>query len=407
MQLRQLALLVGLSLSVLGTACGPTETPPITLLPPPSGTSTPSAGANGVAGGSSAGSGGGSAQAGSGTGGDTPAGGGAPATAGAAGAAGSGTAGASGGGNSTLSAGCGKPLPALVTAGKWSEMANQDSKAGRPPPVMVPCTVDPNGKAAPACIDGMKKRGYWVFVKPGYDPNKPSKVIYEGAGCGDTSDAHGGTAAYPYDKVNGNSAMQVIQVGMNYSRNDNCYDNANPQSNDFTFFPMLMDLVENQFCVDKTKQYWSGYSTGSWVGNQFTCAFPDRLRGVVFATGEEPAMQPTCKSGFPVAGMFLHDDNDTYNKGVEMQKGCARLLRQNGCQTTQCDFKNTALSDAYPLPTGLTGQPSSLKCVSFKGCPATSPVIWCSTALAGGDQSHYIGAGAWVYTLLWDTLNRY
>jgi hypothetical protein len=292
-----------------------------------------------------------------------------------------------------------------VTTGKWSEMANQDGTAGKPAPIMVPCTVDPNGKAAPPCVNGMTRRGYWVYVKPGYDKTKPSKVIYEGAGCGDTSAAHGGTAAYPYQNVDGDA--QVIQVGMDYSRNDNCYDNANPTSNDFTFFPMMMAEVEKQFCVDKTKQYWSGYSTGSWVGNQFTCAFPDKLRGVVFATGNEPDAQPTCKSGFPVAGMFLHDDNDTYNTGVKMIPGCNRLLKQNGCTTLQCDYKNTAVSTPYAIPGTVTGQPASLKCVQFNGCPATSPVIWCSTTLGGGDQSHYIGAGAWVYTLFWDFINKY
>ena len=306
-----------------------------------------------------------------------------------------------------MSAGCGKDLPTLVTPGKWSEMANQDAKAGRPPPMVVPCTVDPAGKAIPPCVNGMTRRGYYVYVKAGYDKTKPSKVIYEGAGCADTSDAHGATAGYPYQDVDGNSDVQVIQVGLSYSRNDNCYDNTNPQSNDFQFFPLLHKAIEDQFCVDKSKQYWSGYSTGAWVGNQFTCAFPDVLRGVVFATGNEPMQQPTCKSGFPVAGLFLHDDNDTYNPGVNMVPGCSRLLKQNGCTQQTCTFKDANTNTAYPLPAGLTGQPTSLKCVQFNGCPANAPVVWCSTALAGGDQSHYIGAGPWVTNLHWDFIRTH
>ena len=412
MQMRQVALLFGLSFGAIGLACSSPSSPPVTILPPGNGAGTSAGGASSNGGGAQAG--GATVTAGSSTGGASTTGGsstGGASTAGGssnAGATGS-TAGATSGGGSgsTLSEGCGKDLPAIVTPGAWSEMANQKNVAGKPPAIQVPCVADPNGKADPACPGptGMVSRGYWVYVNPGYDKTKPAKVIYEGAGCGDTSNAYGGTAAYPYQNVNGKNP-QVIQVGMDYSRNDHCYDNQNPTSNDFSFFPLMMADVENKFCVDKTKQYWSGYSTGSWVGNQFTCAFPDKLRGIVSATGNEPDAQPTCKSGFPVAGLFLHDENDTYNTGVKEVPGCSRLLKQNGCTTQTCDYKNAAVTTAYPVPGTVTGQPASLKCVSFNGCPANAQVVWCSTTLGGGDTSHYIGAGAWVYQLFWDFINK-
>ncbi len=427
MHIRKLALLLGLCMSAVGIACGPTDAA-LTTLPLPITGATPVAGgasvagAPSVAGGTSVGGQTAAGGAGSTAGGETSvaggsavggqtAGGGAPTAGGGAGAGGGMSSGGGapvGGGATTLSAGCGKDLPPLVTLSKWSEMANQDNLINHPPAIQVPCTVDPAGKAAPPCVGGMTRRGYWVYVKAGYDKSKPSKVIFEAAGCGDSSSgAHGGTSGYPYQDVDGSA--QVIQVGLSYSRNDNCYDNSNPKSNDFEFFPILHKSIENQFCVDKTKEYWSGYSTGAWVGNQMTCAFPDVLRGVVFATGDEPKAQPACKSGFPVAGLFLHDDNDTYNPGIDMVPGCSRLLVQNGCSQKTCDFANTSpsVSTVYKPTVTIMGAPPSLKCVSFAGCPATSPVIWCRTALGGNDPSHYIGAGPWVTNLLWDFINHY
>ncbi len=400
MQTRVLRLLVGLCVAALG-ACSAPSSPAITSLPGmnsggsgnASGGSTTVAGTSGMAAGS----------------------GGMSTTAGAGGSSGAGTAGsgaqagAAGTASTTMSAGCGKPLPALVTpsATTWSEMADQDARAGKPPPMMVPCEVDPAGKAAPPCVNGMKPRGFFVMVKPGFDNTKPSKVIYEAAGCDDSSDAHGGTSGYKYQDFDSGSSEQVIQVGMDYSRNDNCYDNANPKSNDFQFFPMLHKYIEDNFCVDPTHQYFSGYSTGAWVAQQFTCAFPDVLRGIVASTGNEPPQQPTCAPpGHPVAGMFLHDLQDTYNTYAGMKPGCARLLSHNGCTTTTCEPTDTTLSDPYIYPTNL-GSPQGMACVSFKGCPATAPVVWCTTSLGGGNNSHYIGADKWVTGLFWDFLNKY
>lgn len=285
-------------------------------------------------------------------------------------------------------------------------MADTLAGAGNPAPVMVPCVADPLGKAWPACVNGMVKRGYYVYVKPNYDPSKPNRVIYSGAGCQAAKADNGATAGYSYRDVDGDA--QVIEVGLTYSRNDTCYDNANPTSSDFAFFPMVQKLIEDQFCVDTTKEYWSGYSSGAWVGNQFSCAFPERFSAMVFATGNEPMKQPTCKNGPPLAGLFLHDDADEYNTAALMKPGCARLLAQNGCTTTQCDWNNATLSDSYPVPASVTGAPATLKCVSFKGCPANKPVVWCSTNLGGSaDSRHYINISSWITPLFWDFLNKH
>jgi poly(3-hydroxybutyrate) depolymerase len=255
----------------------------------------------------------------------------------------------------------------------------------------------------------MKKRGFWVYLPANFDNTKPSKVIYEAAGCGDTSPAQGGTSSYPYQDVDQASAMQVILVGMEYSRNDLCYDNQSPTSNDFKFFPLLHQWVEKSFCVDKTKQYFSGYSTGAWVANQFTCAFPDVLHGFVFATGSEP-MQPTCVTGHPAAGLFLHDIGDTANTFDSMLPGCARLLSQNGCTVKTCDTQtmaNTALTTPYPVSASFVAPPS-IKCVSFNGCPANGPVVWCSTQ-ENSPPNHYLQAAdpVWIKKLFWDFIDKH
>jgi hypothetical protein len=373
-----------------------------------SGSGSAGSGASGTNGSGAAGSG----AAGSGTAGSGAAGAG---TAGTTGAAGAGTAGATGTGAQPtgMSAGCNMAPPALVTLGQWSVMASSEDpktlKAEPPngPPAMM--VKGPDGKTWP--------RGFYMLVPTNYDKSKPSRVIYEGAGCDDYSTAGGGKAGYDYHTIGviKNAAEQTIQVGLMYdpARTDYCYDDQNPQSNDFAFFPLLHKFVEDNFCVDLGHQFWSGYSSGGWVGNQFTCAFPDVLRGFVFATGEEPPMQPTCVSGHPTAGLFLHEIDDPYNAYTAVLPGCARLLTQNGCTTTTCQPSNTALSDPYTPPKFTAGAnpPPMMTCVQFKGCPASAPVVFCTTnGLVQGnnkDPGHYIGAGSWIPELFSDFILKF
>jgi poly(3-hydroxybutyrate) depolymerase len=427
--------LVGFALAAL-IGCSSSSAPPINQLPTAgagngtAGASNTTAGAGGS--GNSAGqaptagtsAGGASPTAGAGGTSSAGASGNAP-TAGAAGSVGS--AGSAGASQSTLSEGCGTDLAGLkdqaggsltIAKGKWVEVASQPNPQGAggtsPPPMMVPCdTADDkptpgHGASYPPCAGGMKKRGFWVYLPANFDNTKPSKVIYEAAGCGDTSPAQGGTSGYPYQDVDTASPIQVIQVGLEYSRNDLCYDNQSPTSNDFKLFPLLHQWVEKSFCVDKSKQYFSGYSTGAWVANQFTCAFPDVLHGFVFATGSEP-MQPTCVAGHPAAGLFLHDIADSANTFTSMLPGCARLLTQNGCTVKTCDTQtmaNTALTTPYAVSASFVAPPS-IKCVAFNGCPANAPVVWCTTN-ENSPPNHFLQAAdpVWIKKLFWDFINK-
>lgn len=426
MQARYLALplFLGLGVNAL-VGCSSSSDPPITMIGNTSSAGTTS---NGAGGGSSgaAGTGGApgaagmtAATAGASTGG-TPgtAGTGGMGTAGSAGAGMAGATGMAGSSGTGMSAGCGKALPTGVTPGMWSDMADQAQQAGKPAPIDVPCdgvmATAASTKApwdAPPCAGGVEKRGYWVYVNPGYDPSKPSKVIYEGAGCDDSSPADGGTSGFPYQQANADKAdPQVIQVGLDYSRADECYDNANPHSNDFAYFPIVKKLVEDQFCVNTKEEMYSGYSSGSWLGNQFSCAFPDDFRAMVLATGNEPPQQPACATPtHPMAVMMLHDKDDSANTFAGMIPACTRMLKQNGCTVTTCDPASASTTTTYAYPTNI-GAPQTMACVSFNGCPADAPVVWCTTQLGGstGFHDHYAdGQSPWITPLFWSFLSKF
>jgi hypothetical protein len=260
--------------------------------------------------------------------------------------------------------------------------------------------------------------GYWVLVPNGYDPMKPLKVIFQGAGCdasvgGNLNKPLGGTGApnvsgksnYDYSKVDGGTA---IQVGVDYGPpRNNCFNDQDPNSNDILFFPIVKKAIEAAFCVDTTNEFLSGYSSGSWWANQMTCVYGNQIRGAVEATGGEPPAQPTCVTGNHTASLFLHDLQDQYNMFPLILPACVRALKNNGCPETVCDATTIAAQDPYTPPAGLT-IPAMGVCHSFKGCPADAPVVFCTTSnIEPGNGNHYIGMNAFIPPLFWDFINKY
>jgi dienelactone hydrolase len=266
--------------------------------------------------------------------------------------------------------------------------------------------------SVPELEGGTLQRGYWVLVPQNYDPSKAYPVIYEGAGCGGVSTTS--QEFYAYQTVD---MGQAIQVGLDDdpptpTHQSQCYDDESSQSNDFTFLPILMAQIENNLCVDKSRQFIAGYSSGGFLANQFGCAFPDKLRGQASLTGGEPMTQPKCVN-HPIAAFFAHDVMDLDNQLPLILSACTRTLRQNGCAVTSCATPlpeggvelqaDPSATTPYALPSSIPpgAFPTSISCVQFNGCPAQYPVVFCTTCCTYHDSQD-----SWFVPASWDFLNR-
>jgi poly(3-hydroxybutyrate) depolymerase len=277
------------------------------------------------------------------------------------------------------------------------------------------CQPIPPGSTVPAkALSGSpENRGWWVYVPKGYDPQKPYRVIFNGAGCGDGNYFNAGKDGYPYATVDND---QAILVGMDYdtfSEVPGCYDDRNPQSNDLAFFPWLQANIESTFCVDTSQEFFSGYGSENLI-QQIACAFPGRLRGFVSVATTQPGspsyMQelgslPPCASE-PTAELYVHDFGDTDDTYQSTLFGCQQTLAWNGCQTPDggvpsCNPLDPALTTPYRIPSDIKLPPNA-KCVQFNGCPAAYPVVFCVTY----NQDHSDDANWGVVPLAWDFMNR-
>jgi poly(3-hydroxybutyrate) depolymerase len=255
------------------------------------------------------------------------------ATAGSAGASGSG-----GAAPATPSAGC--SMAAGQALGEWVEQPMLD----------VAGTM----------------RQWWVWLPEGYDPTKPYPLIFNFHGCSNSNNI------VPMQNVAGDEAVLVRGTGIT----DNvCWD-ASPSGDDLEFFDEMLADVLAKRCVDSTRVFATGYSSGSWLSNMLACERGDKLRAVGTVSGGSFGNKDDCKGKF--ARIFVHDANDLDNEIIDGNDDERdRLLERNNC-----------MAGAPPV------MEEPAPCARYQGCDAGYPVIWCETTGKGHDRQDSLAPGA-------------
>ena len=280
------------------------------------------------------------------------------------GAAGAGVAGATMGATtiggihpSGSSMGCNKPV--TDTVAKWVEHD-----------VMV--TV------AAAYQPQYETRKYFTMLPKTYDPTKSYPVTFWGPGCGATG-AEG-------NQLSGDTS-DYVQVML--LQKTSCFSTSSADSPEVPYFDVALQGVEDGYCVDKSKVFVAGYSSGSWLTHLLACQRGNVIRGMGSASGGILEDHGTCTGA--IAGIMTGDSSDTTNPivsidtttGVDRGSGAARdmILKANGCQMT-----STPWDPKFP------------GCVLYDGCPAQYPVVWCLTMGQGHSDGGVISSmGFWKF----------
>jgi poly(3-hydroxybutyrate) depolymerase len=335
------------------------------------GGSTSAAGAGGMGMGGSAGALGVGGTAGSTTAGAAGSGGAAGAT-GMGGAAGSvggqsvgGTGGASGA-HVMPSTGCSKPAgQALMTYVKYTETI-----AG------VPAAWMP--------------RNYFVWLPANYDPNHAYPTVFVGPGCGGTGDT-----GIPIMKASGNDAIVIGLDPDPQAENRPCFNTESYPDPEVPYFDATLQKVEDSFCIDKSRLFIEGFSSGSWMTNLIGCVDGGVIRGQGNASGCMQGLPGgTCKG--PVAYFGAHnnpDGNNSYDCGTSNRDRIAKL---NGCSMTTMPYD--------PGPDVKAPQGATINCVQYTGCMPGYPVVFCTTTGLGHNDQVGSGLSTFGFWKFWMSL---
>ena len=211
-------------------------------------------------------------------------------------------------------------------------------------------------------------RGYWVFVPKNYDPTKPYKVIYSGAGCDDPDIYNAGKDGYPYQTVNMDSA---IQVGLDYDTHSVvplCYDNRNDKSNDFAFMP-IADGTRSRTTsawTPATSSFRGTAAAAGWLSSSTAHSPPS---SAAWCRSPAPSPWPSRRATLPPPRCFIFTTLETAEIPYQsFLPGCTRVLKQNGCSVTDCsDPQSTTLTSPVHVARGH-------RCSSGHGLPAIQRV---------------------------------
>jgi poly(3-hydroxybutyrate) depolymerase len=240
------------------------------------------------------------------------------------------------------------------------------------------------------CGDWSYLREYYVRLPAGYDKTKAYPLLFEGPGCG-------GRGNNVYDLTD--LAGTVIRVGLSPSneasklhairRNQGCFDFANGDASvDWVFYENLYDVLAQQLCFDRNRVFVGGsLSGGGQLANELGCKYAGDatrpIRGMLANLGglpTDPKQAPTCTTR-PMAGMWIHELDDTVAPFEGNKVAIARAMKVNGC--TLGTGYDDATFDAFPIG----GNNQDTTCRMIRGCPAVAPLVVC--LLSGtGHTSH-------------------
>jgi polyhydroxybutyrate depolymerase len=317
--MRHFGMFVG---AVALAACASSESP---------GTST--TGAGGTAAGGTTGAGGGPGAGGAlgaggaGTGG-AKATGGAPGTGGAA-AGGSGAGGSGGGAiTGTPSSGCSVASPATGA------------------------TIDGT------ITVGGQPRTYRLSVPTDYAAGQALPVVFVFNGVGGT----GPQAQQAFKLETGHRAIFIYPTALPNSQTPGqiAWD-FSLTGIDVPFFDALVTFLTQGYCVDTSRIFALGASSGAIMSNMLGCFRGDVLRAIAPSSGMD-WKQGGCKGD--VAVMVICGAQDTFNPCDDATNGAVSetnvWVPQNGCATTTAP---SAFSDI---------------CVGYQGCKSADPVLLCT-----------------------------
>lgn len=231
---------------------------------------------------------------------------------------------------------------------------------------------------------------YYVKLPNGYNPETPYKLIFVFNPTGNPITWAENSAGY--EQV----ASDAIRVYPHENPNDLSTSPGGWAADDVSAFPTLYNAVMDSFCVDTSRVFAVGESSGGDFVSILGCEHGDKLRGVgPCATKNVPqyplnADQRDCVGD--VTAIVIHGVDDSI---VGAENG--PLTRDFYVDVNEC-------GDANEPVAGYTDVLSN--CVMYTGCKEGFPVYWCQHDDPNyGGTSH--GWPAFAAEMTWEIFSAY
>ena len=229
---------------------------------------------------------------------------------------------------------------------------------------------------------GGKNRTFFITLPNNYDNTKPHKLLIANHCMGSKAedfvhhnpDYDHPTPYYGQQKLDKNGDYIFVAP----QGNDNGTWNG---KEDHQFVDEMITAMFDNYCVDTTRVFATGFSFGAMFTNSLAQDLQERLRAVaVYATADYNIWLPSAGSGrydaknLPIAWMGVHGKRDgVCNYDRAKTSALPRILKRNG----KADANGNFTDASSEKPQEFNGTAGHL-CYDFKNVDERFPVKWCS-----------------------------
>jgi predicted esterase len=238
-----------------------------------------------------------------------------------------------------------------------------------------------NGKKYNLNVGG-KNRTFFITLPKNYDNTKPHKLLIANHCMG--SKAEDFVHHNPdYDHPTPYYGQQVLDKNGDYifvapQGNDNGTWNG---KEDHQFVDEMITAMFDNYCVDTTRVFATGFSFGAMFTNSLAQDLQERLRAVaVYATADYNIWLPSAGTGrydaknLPIAWMGVHGKRDGMCDYTRAKTSALpRILKRNGKADADGNFTDASSEK----PQEFNGTAGHL-CYDFTTVDPRFPVKWCS-----------------------------
>jgi len=227
-------------------------------------------------------------------------------------------------------------------------------------------------------------REYYVTFPQNYDKNKPYKLLFANHCMGSSANHMATWVSADRDHISPYYAQKAQDTEGNYifvapQGNGNGTWNG---EDDHKFIHQLLTHLEDNYCIDTSRVFATGFSFGAMFTNSLSWEMQNRLRAVaVYAVASYNIWLPSAGNGtyskkdLPIAWMAVHGKQDGMcNYARARDEALVEILKHNG------------KADANGKFTDASGEKSQLKeysngqhvCYDFTTVDPRFPVKFCS-----------------------------
>jgi polyhydroxybutyrate depolymerase len=217
-----------------------------------------------------------------------------------------------------------------------------------------PCTIDVGGTA----------RQYFAVLPNNYAANTAYPIVFLWHGANTTAQMYigGGPIAYYGIRTGFPNAIYVAAQGLPSTEGGTDYGWANTNGRDVDFTKAMIESLESNYCVDKSRVFSTGFSYGGIMSLTLACQMADVFRAIGVMSGTMFGGTGGCQNT-PIPAWFTHGEADTTLPISGGESARDALIKRDGCDTT--NTQTAAMSDGITM------------CTIYDVCTSGDPVVWC------------------------------